>query len=111
MLILPAACAICSLATAFLEGYLVTAVTEVNSNVPTMMAFFSVALCIDWSFFLLARYNEESMRGLRREDAVVVVIETIGMNISVSALVLMVCALCMMILPTAIASNAIGCLL
>eukprot|EP00928_Gymnodinium_smaydae_P023534 TRINITY_DN19386_c0_g3_i1.p1 TRINITY_DN19386_c0_g3~~TRINITY_DN19386_c0_g3_i1.p1 ORF type:complete len:1003 (-),score=173.92 TRINITY_DN19386_c0_g3_i1:17-2779(-) len=109
LLLLPPLCALVSLVVAFALGSLAASLITMDTNVPTLMAFLSISLCVDWSFFLIARFQEESSRGVSPRDAAVAVALTrTGANILISGVLIIVCSLCMLGMPSGLASNAIG---
>mmetsp|Transcript_26418 Transcript_26418/g.48573 ORF Transcript_26418/g.48573 Transcript_26418/m.48573 type:complete len:973 (+) Transcript_26418:63-2981(+) len=108
LLLLPVICCTAALLLSFAIGFAVASQITVDSNVPTLMAFLGIALVIDWTFFLLARFREEAVKGARHEDAIVTSLVMTGANIALSGLMILMCSSAMLVMPTAIASNAIG---
>jgi len=108
LLPLPAICGFVSMALAFAVGYVVACNTIVDVNTPTLMAFLTISLCIDWCFFLCARYREELMRPCANLDAIVTAFSRTGKNVGLSGCLIVACFLCMLQMPSAIASTAVG---
>eukprot|EP00927_Polykrikos_kofoidii_P071371 TRINITY_DN67636_c0_g1_i1.p1 TRINITY_DN67636_c0_g1~~TRINITY_DN67636_c0_g1_i1.p1 ORF type:complete len:992 (+),score=166.59 TRINITY_DN67636_c0_g1_i1:88-3063(+) len=108
LLPLPALCSLVALAFSFALGLVAASLRKMDANAPTLMAFVSVSLCIDWCFFLLARFNEESSRGQMHVDAVLTALVRTGATILLSGVLIVACSGCMMTMPTAIASTALG---
>mmetsp|Transcript_83992 Transcript_83992/g.271456 ORF Transcript_83992/g.271456 Transcript_83992/m.271456 type:complete len:913 (-) Transcript_83992:39-2777(-) len=108
---LPALCAAAAALTSFALELAVARRTAVDQNVPTLMAFLSISLCIDWSFFLLARFREEeesSFGVATHAELVHRALFRTGANVALSGLLIVACLACLALMPAAIASTAVG---
>eukprot|EP00425_Heterocapsa_triquetra_P019003 CAMPEP_0195145270 /NCGR_PEP_ID=MMETSP0448-20130528/169564_1 /TAXON_ID=66468 /ORGANISM="Heterocapsa triquestra, Strain CCMP 448" /LENGTH=947 /DNA_ID=CAMNT_0040183773 /DNA_START=27 /DNA_END=2870 /DNA_ORIENTATION=- len=109
LLPLPALCSIVAVVCAFAMGAVIARHHVLDTNVPTLIAFLGVSLCIDWTFFLLARIREEEqLHNASLNTAIVIALSRTGTNVALSGMLIVVCSACMVIMPPAIASNSIG---
>ena len=65
----------------------------------------SLALSIDYSLFLLTRFNEEMGNGVSVETAVTTMLATQGHTVLVSGSTLCLCFLCMLMIPVSTIST------
>lgn len=108
LLLLPVLCSLVSVVVGFAVGFIVASHCTVDASVPTLMAFLSIALSVDWSFFLLARVQEEMAKGDTHRNAVIIALSRTGANVALSGFLIVVCSACLLLMPAAIASTAVG---
>lgn len=85
----------------------VSYVTQIISFAPSVMMSCTVAMSIDYSLFLLSRYQEEVVqRGQDIEDAVHAMLCSAGHTVLVSGVTLMVCWLGLAFFPVTLLSSA-----
>lgn len=94
LLVLPLFCLLSSVVIAFaLFLPLAKYILNISPLAPSIMAFLSVALAIDYSLFMLTRYVEEATMGATTAEALRAALRYSGEVITISASVLMVCYL------------------
>ncbi|KAJ9463892.1 Mycolic acid-containing lipids exporter MmpL11 [Diplonema papillatum] len=97
LLVVPLLCLVCSLAGGFGAMFLVTFAMSVYSAASSLMMSLAIAMSIDYSLFLLTRYQEELLTvqaagGVSNpEEIVCTVLLTAGHTIAVSGLTLATC--------------------
>jgi len=99
LLILPGIAVGITLFYAWAIGNAMALSTQVMSTVPEMMVFLAMAMSIDYSFFLLSRFQEERQKGACMKEAVVRSLLQSGGIVLVSGMVLTVCWLAMTFFP------------
>jgi hypothetical protein len=89
-----------TLTAAILVMYPITCHEMVSSQAPAMMMAVALAMTIDYSLFLLTRFNlEVHTRGRPVREAVVTMLETSGHTVLVSGTTLCLCFLGMLLIP------------
>jgi len=99
LMIIPLASMGFSIFISFLIMYPVAIGWEVYSFVPSVMMSLVIALSIDYSLFLLARFREEITKGKSVSEAVLIMSKNAGHTITVSGLILVVCYLGLIFFP------------
>eukprot|EP01065_Artemidia_motanka_P005399 TRINITY_DN12602_c2_g1_i1.p1 TRINITY_DN12602_c2_g1~~TRINITY_DN12602_c2_g1_i1.p1 ORF type:complete len:1025 (+),score=352.82 TRINITY_DN12602_c2_g1_i1:83-3076(+) len=99
LLILPLVCVVLTLLLAWGIGNAMALQTQVMSSVPQMMVFLAMAMSIDYSFFLLSRFQEERQKGGDMRTSVSRALLHSGGIVAVSGTVLSVCWLAMCFFP------------
>lgn len=109
-LVLVSANIMCSIGTTLLIMYPVSYfVMDVNVCAPAMLVAVALAMSIDYSLFLLTRFNEERATGRTITQALEIAITTQGHTIIISGATLALCFTSMLMLPTStITSMAAG---
>mmetsp|Transcript_2153 Transcript_2153/g.5933 ORF Transcript_2153/g.5933 Transcript_2153/m.5933 type:complete len:790 (+) Transcript_2153:1049-3418(+) len=109
-LLLVTANILCAIGTTLLIMYPISYyVMDVNVCAPAMLVAVALAMSIDYSLFLLTRFNEERANGRKISNALEVALATQGHTIIVSGATLALCFTSMLILPTStITSMAAG---
>ena len=75
-------------------------VTDVSLFAMNLTTALGLGLAIDYSLFMVARYREESRRGMPHEDAVVRAVETAGRTVLFSAVTVTVSLAALLLFPT-----------
>jgi hypothetical protein len=88
----------CSTSTIFIM-YPVALQTTVSATAPSLIIAVALAMSIDYSLFLLTRYQKEISDGRTNEEAVEIMLSTSGKMVLVSGLTLLMCFLTMWCLP------------
>lgn len=99
LMILPVACIGLTLVVSFASMYFVTFAMAVSVTTPSLMMSLSIAMSIDYSLFIAARYVEELRGGMSGPFVVSTVIRTAGATIVVSGVSLMVSLMGLIFFP------------
>ncbi len=95
-----------AVACAILCMYPLSRAIVVSAEAPALMLAAALALSVDYSLFLLSRFNlEVHERGRPARDAVVTMLETSGHTVLVSGTTLCLCFLGMLLIPTSTIST------
>eukprot|EP00927_Polykrikos_kofoidii_P034896 TRINITY_DN2950_c0_g1_i1.p1 TRINITY_DN2950_c0_g1~~TRINITY_DN2950_c0_g1_i1.p1 ORF type:complete len:956 (+),score=158.52 TRINITY_DN2950_c0_g1_i1:123-2990(+) len=97
--LVPVITAVGSIVTSFAIGSLVCIVIPVNSMAPALMSFFTIALSVDYSLFLLTRYADERRAGSSWRPALETMLVSSGGVVLVSGAVISVASLSGAVLP------------
>jgi len=118
LLILPALGMLSSLSVSFGIMFLVAQVEDVQQTTPSLMMSILIAMCIDYSLFILTRFREELRHTVQKYDnpreavteALLHTMETAGFTVLLSCITLTVSFLALIFAPvTVIASLGQGC--
>ena len=90
---------------AFLVMYAISYVMTVSTVAPSMMLAVALAMSIDYSLFLLSRFQKEITAGRSVDEAVVVMLGTSGKIVLVSGLTLLLCFTMMLVLPVGLVQS------
>ena len=90
---------------AFLVMYAISYVMTVSTVAPSMMLAVALAMSIDYSLFLLSRFQKEITAGRSVDHAVVVMLGTSGKIVLVSGLTLLLCFTMMLVLPVGLVQS------
>ena len=82
--------------------FALTAVTELNSTAPTLATMLGLAVGIDYSLFIVARYREERRKGFDPNGAIGAAGATASRAVFFSGLTVVLALLGMFIIPTTI---------
>jgi uncharacterized membrane protein YdfJ with MMPL/SSD domain len=88
--------------SAILLMYPITKVMSTATMAPAMMVAIALAMSIDYSLFLLTRFQREIRQGRSVDDAVAITLRTSGRIVMISGATLLLCFLMMLCLPVAI---------
>lgn len=112
LMIIPTLAMAVAALTTFVCMWLIALRLDVISFVPSLMMSLLVAMSIDYSLFLLSRYREALLAGVRGKKAVTIMIKSAGHTILVSGATLCFCFLGLMLIPIdLIRSTGVGCAL
>jgi len=78
-----------------------------STTVPALMVAVDLAMSVDYSLFMLTRFQKEIQSGRPAHEAVAFMLGTSGRIVFVSGLTLLICFLCMLSLPVSFV-NSIG---
>ena len=99
-----------TLSTSFGVMYIVARNTAVSSVTPSLMMSLCIAMSIDYSLFVLARFVEELDQGIRGPEVVLRVLRTSGKTVLVSGVTLMISFLGLLTFPLELLrSFGLGC--
>eukprot|EP00933_Yihiella_yeosuensis_P040050 TRINITY_DN34284_c0_g1_i1.p1 TRINITY_DN34284_c0_g1~~TRINITY_DN34284_c0_g1_i1.p1 ORF type:complete len:964 (+),score=130.54 TRINITY_DN34284_c0_g1_i1:49-2892(+) len=90
--------AVC-IASSVLIMYPVAQRVSVSTTAPSLMVAIALAMSIDYSLFLLTRFQQEVKDGRRSTEAVEVMLATSGRIVLISGVTLLLCFLMMLTLP------------
>jgi predicted RND superfamily exporter protein len=93
------------LTSAILFMYPISTVMMTATMAPALMVSIALAMSIDYSLFILTRFQTEVTQGRSAETAVAIALRTSGRIVMVSGLTLCLCFLMMLCLPVAIISS------
>merc|ERR1719162_2944092 len=93
------------MASAVLIMYPISAKMTTATTAPALMIAIALAMSIDYSLFLLTRFNDEVDSGRRPVDAVDIALRTSGRIVLVSGVTLLLCFLMMLCLPVIFISS------
>ena len=111
LMLIPLATLVTSLAVSFLIMWAVARATVVVSTVPALMVSMMLAMCVDYSLFLLVRYRTELVHTNGHSGiAVLRMVRNAGGTIGVSGGTLVLCFLALLLFPLdSIRTLGVGC--
>lgn len=93
------------IASTILIMYPIASRMTTSTTAPALMVALALAMSIDYSLFLLTRFNDEVDNGVRPADAVAIALNTSGRIVLVSGVTLLLCFLMMLVLPVVFISS------
>jgi len=102
LLVIPIICIGVTVVTSFAIMYPISIIADVISTAPSVMMSCAVAFSIDYSLFMLSRFNEEirKAKGANKlYDSVLLMTDSAGHTIFVSGLTVVFCWLCLIFFP------------
>ena len=93
------------LAAAILLMYPIAGMTTVSTVAPSLMIAVALAMSIDYSLFMLSRFQLEADSGRSGHEAVAIMLATSGKIVLVSGVTLLLCFLMMLCLPVNLISS------